>query len=1555
MHISKKSSNFAQNCHKQEIIDIMKKKILGLDLGTNSIGWAVVNEEDTKKSISHAGSRIIPMDAKLMGDFESGNSVSQTATRTAARGARRLYERHALRRERLNRVLTILGFLPEHYTCELNRYGQLNQGAEPKLAWEIVDGKYSFLFKDSFHEMVHEFAQVHPELLVNGRNIAYDWTIYYLRKKALTQAITKQELAWILHQFNQKRGYNQARGEEDEQKENKRQEFITQKVISVRDTGEKSKGKSVYEVCLENGWIFTKESKYPLDWEGKTKNFIVSTTLNSDGTDAIDKDGKIRRTFRAPADDDWGLLKLKTQHDIDASHKTVGEFIYDALLQNPDQKIIGQLVRVVDRKYYKDELKRILDTQKQFIPELQNKELYAECIKALYPQNEAYRNSIAGKDFTYLLLNDIIFYQRPLKSKKSLINECPYEYHVFKEKDGKWQKQYLKCISKSHPIYEEFRLWQFVENLHIYREAANGIGKEDCTTEYIPNKAELVSWLLTQKEVTEASLLTHIAGKQKKGLSWNYVSEKDKKYPAAPVSSTIIGTIKEAGGDIDTLTDPFEIRKNKHHRKLSGKEQDEKAKKNNRIINNLEQIWHMLYSISDKSQLLAALKHYAETNHLSDVFVEKLGKMKPFSDYGAYSEKATRKLLNLMRCGEYWSEEAIDANTKSRIEHIRTGEVDDAISERVREKLDTMHEVKDFQGLPLWLAEYVVYDVRKNDTKWETPEDIDKYLQSFRLHSLNNPIVEQVVMESLRTVRDIWKQEGQIDEIHIELGRDLKQNAEQRKKTQQRQQENEKANLRAKLLLQEFMNPDMEIEGVHAYSPSQQELFRIYEDGVLSANKPDDETQRIINDLSSLKQPSAQDIKKYRLWLDQKYISPYTGEIIPLAKLFTPAYQIEHVIPQSRFFDDSMSNKVICEAEVNARKDRMLGHEFIVKCGGEKITLSGGKVVTILSKEAYEDTIRKNFSGAPRKQEKLMLDDIPEKFVARQMNDSRYISRLMMQLLSNIVREKISNTEYEPEAVSKNLIVCNGATTTRLKKDWGINDVWNKIILPRFERLNRLQNTTVFTAKTANGHIIPNMPLELRQGFEKKRIDHRHHAMDAIIIAFTTRNHVALLSNESALDKDDKARYDLQTLLRKREVWRSADGKEHYKFTDFIAPYDGFQKDVQDTLENIIVSFKQNLRVINKSNNRSVRFVDGKKQMVRQTEGDNWSIRKSLHKATVFGEVNLRKKKYVNLTYALQHVEDIVEKDLRTKLRELLQEGKDEKQIKKYFASEPDVWADVNLKRIEVFYYTKDTNDHYYAVRTALDDSFTADYIRNKVTSEAIQKILLAHLARCNNDPKLAFSPDGIEQMNADILQLNNGVPHKPIYKVRTYEKAEKFAVGQIGAKSKKFVEADKGTNLFFAVYSTKTEEGSDKRSFVTVPFKVAVDCQKRGKKEWRTLLDEWAHSESIVAENAKLQFILSPGDLVYVPTAEEIHSGNIRLDKSRIYKFVSSSGNQAFFLLEYVSAPIINITMERNGEKKTISEYSTLNKMERAITGEMIKEICLPINVDRLGNLIEK
>ena len=178
------------------------KNILGLDIGTNSIGWSVIcaetneNGKEVFKGIRIAGSRIIPMDAAILGDFDKGNTKSQTSECTTRRLARRLLERNKLRRERLLRVLSVLGFLPVHYAKQLDRYGKFLANTEPKLAWYLNEERNnSFLFQTSFEEMLADFHQNMPDLLENSRKIPYDWTIYYLRKKALTEKASKEELA----------------------------------------------------------------------------------------------------------------------------------------------------------------------------------------------------------------------------------------------------------------------------------------------------------------------------------------------------------------------------------------------------------------------------------------------------------------------------------------------------------------------------------------------------------------------------------------------------------------------------------------------------------------------------------------------------------------------------------------------------------------------------------------------------------------------------------------------------------------------------------------------------------------------------------------------------------------------------------------------------------------------------------------------------------------------------------------------------------------------------------------------------------------------------------------------------------------------------------------------------------------------------------------------------------------------------------------------------------------------------------------------------------------
>ena len=1536
------------------------KKILGLDLGTNSIGWAVVNaEEETRENetsylkpvnISAAGSRIIPMSADILGEFDKGNSVSQTAERTDKRGIRRLLERYLLRRERLLRVLKVMNFLPEHYASQINEYGKFVNYDEPKIAWrKDIDGKFKFIFQESFNEMLADFAKHQPQLIADGKKVPYDWTIYYLRKKALSAQLTKEELAWVLLQFNQKRGYYQLRGEEEEEQKDKLVEFLAQKVVRVEATDEKKGDDIWYNVYLENGMIYRRTSRIPLDWEGKTKEFIVTTDLEKDGTPKKDKEGNIKRSFRAPKEDDWTLLKKKTEFDIDNSHLTVGCYIYESLLQNPDQKIIGKLVRTVERKYYKDELKQILDIQKAFIPELRDEALYKACIEELYPHNEAHRNNISKPDFTNFFINDILFYQRPLKSKKSLISDCPYESHF--DKDG--NEHPIKCIAKSNPLFQEFRLWQFVQNLKIYEREKEINGKlqtdVDVTAEFLKSEEDIIKlfeWLNDRANIKQDTLLnSYFKIKKAKGQEnypyrWNYV--EDKEYPCNETRAEILKGLEKCGMKSEDLSKAYTT-----NNKVKDKQ-----------IDLLSYLWHILYSIDDKNEICKALNNLAQNNSLPNTFAEVFAKIKPFKkEYGSYSEKAIKKLLPLMRMGKYWNADNIDNNTKERIVKIISGECDENIKNRVREKAIDLTEIEHFRGLPVWLACYIVYNRHseaKEIEKWEKPEDIDNYLKEFKQHSLRNPIVEQVVTETLRTVRDIWKQEGQIDEIHIELGREMKNPADKRKKMTENIQKNENTNLRIKAMLMEFMNPELDIENVRPYSPSQQDILRIYEENALDNLSKDDKDFDFISKISKMAQPSKSDIIRYKCWLEQKYKSPYTGEFISFSKLFTPAYEIEHVIPQSRYFDDSFSNKVICEAEVNKLKDRQLGYEFIKNHHGEKVQLSQGNVVEILSVEAYEKLTKEHYANNRPKMKKLLMDDIPDGFIERQLNDSRYISKLVKGLLSNIVREKLPNGEYEPEAVSKNLISSNGNITDLLKKDWGMNDVWNSIILPRFKRLNALTGKDCFTTITANGHETPAMPLELQKGFNKKRIDHRHHAMDAIVIACATRDHVNLLNNEAAHSKHNANRYQLQKKLRRFEKI-IINGKEKEIAKEFLKPWETFTADAKTTLENIIVSFKQNLRVINKTTNHYEHIEDGKKVLAKQEKGDSWAIRKQMHKDTVFGEVNLRFIKTVSINEALKQPERIVNKDFKHKVKELLNEGKDAKFIKKYLEENKDVWSDINPAKIEVYYFSQDEKkkngepkERYFATRKNLDTSFDKKTIEDSVTDTGIQKILLAHLASKGNNPELAFSPDGIDEMNCNITELNNGKFHQPILKVRKYEKAEKFAVGQTGNKSAKFVEAAKGTNLFFAIFSTEkinkeTGESENVRSYLTIPLNVMIDCQKKYGSKWNENIETYLKEKELVSNDVKLLFILSPNDLVYLLKPKDDSKSEINICQNRIYKIVSFTGNRLYSIPVTVAKSIVDKM-----------EYTQLNKFEFTDEKESIKETCVPIKVDRLGNIIE-
>lgn len=1506
-----------------------KKTILGLDLGTNSIGWALVEHDATGRAgkVLKSGSRILPMGQDVLGKFDSGQSISQTAERTGFRGVRRLRERHLLRRERLHRVLNCLGFLPEHYAGEIDfekRLGQFVADSEPKLAYHVnsTTGKSEFIFPESFNEMLMDFSNHQPTLLSDGKKVPHDWTIYYLRKKAMTEKISKQELAWILLNFNQKRGYYQLRGEENDENPTKRVEYYSLKVVDVQATPEtKGKDEIWYNIVLDNGWIYRRTSKIPLDWIGKFKEFIVTTDVNDDGSVKLDKEGKEKRSFRAPDENDWTLVKKKTEFDIEKSEKTVGEYVYDALLGNPTQKIKGKLVRVVERKFYRRELELILAKQKEFHAEFNDRAIYLNCVEELYRSNELHRENISDKDLVHLLLEDIIFYQRPLKSKKSLISNCYFEKRCY-VKDGLKFTEPLKCIAKSHPLFQEFRLWQFIQNLKIYQREKVIDGKlhtdVNVTDQFLKSEEEITNlfdWLNNRKEVDQKALLKYPnwgLKKQVENYRWNYV--ENKTYPCNETRALIASRLDRVSDvPADFLTNANE-----------------------------EALWHILYSVDDKDEIQKALHTYAVKRGLSEQFATQFGKIPPFKkEYGSYSAKAIKKLLPLIRKGKYWKSSSIDIHTLDRIDKILTGEYDPSIRDRVREKAIQLKELSDFRGLPLWLVSYFVYDRHSEDgeaVKWKTADEIELLTQ----HSLRNPIVEQVINETLLVVKDIWGhygkgEEGYFDEIHLELGREMKNPSEKRKSMTTQISQNENTNLRIKALLAELSNSG-DAENVRPFSPSQQEILKIYEEGALNGVEeiPDD-----ILKIAKMAQPSSSELVRYKLWLQQKYRSPYTGQAISLTKLFTRAYDIEHVIPQSRYFDDSFSNKVICEVEVNRDKDNSTAYEYIKNNSGKKIELSYGKEVTLFTVKEYEDFVKNHYAGNRGKMKKLLMEDIPEAFIQRQLNDSRYISKVVKNLMSNIVRSK-----DEQDTISKNVIVCNGAVTSMLKQDWGLNDVWNEIVTPRFERLNEITKSSNFgewTNKDGKRVFQTQIPLEHQKGFSKKRIDHRHHALDAIVIACASRSHINYLNNESALGRDpkeikEKRRYDLKHKLCYKEYY--TESKESYRWK-FYKPWETFTQDTRGSIQSIIVSFKQNLRVINKTVNHYQvisRDTDGrmKKILTKQTKGESWAIRKPMHKDTVSGLVKLNFTKVVSLSSALDTWEMIVDKDLRVKVKELMQLKYDKKLIQKYFKEQNYLINQKDVSKVEVRYWDKEN----VASRVSLNDAFDSARI-STITDTGIQRIMQRHLQKFDEEiggkliehPELAFSPDGIDQMNRNLTELNGGKGHKPIFKVRTYEpKGNKFVVGNNGNKKTKYVEAAKGTNLFFAIYAD--EKG--KRNYETIPLNVVIERLKQ------KLLPV---PETDLSGN-KLQFHLSPNDLVYIVEKEVGMNNDIRHDiaidhSHRIFKIVSFTGSRLSALPYSVAKSIVDKV-----------EFTQLNKLEFTFERLSIKDFCYKLTVDRMGNV---
>lgn len=1682
------------------------KKVLGIDIGTNSIGCALLSLPKSIDDFGKAGklewltSRIIPFDADYMKAFVEGKNgspqvITPAGKRRQKRGSRRLKHRYKLRRTRLTKVFKAINWLSEDFPLD-----------NPKRIKEIIaqEGKFNFrisdyvpISEDSYKEFYMEFGYSEKEIEqvideINYRRktkgkkkypdirlLPEDWVVYFLRKKALTKPITKEELIRIIYLFNQRRGFKSSRKDLSEttvleytefveklhEKEKYIEENFETKFVSITKVKEViqletegKKGRKKFKVILEDPRIepYEIERKERPDWEGKEYTFLITQKLEK---------GKFKQNKPdMPKEEDWALYT--TALDNRMGNKHPGEFFFDELLQafkeNRSYKIRQYPVY---RWRYKKELEIIWNKQCELNRELKNlninKETLVKLASVLYPAQNKFlgpkRKEFESNDLLHIISNDIIYYQRELKSQKSFISECRFE----KRKGVDGEIYGLKCIPKSSPLYQEFRIWQDINNIKILRKEIEINGKKkidiDETHVYINEniKEKLFELFNSKESVTEKDILELI--------SYNTIDSQIK----------ISKNDEETSHRINLFMTRNELKGNEtknRYRKLFKKlEFDGEYILNDTV--KLYKLWHIDYSndYADKEKtvksILSALgwKNFNgkwEKSKSHQVFdlplnvAKAIANLPPFKkEYGSYSALAICKMLIVMRDGKFWKHpseiandpekislelfdknlnkltdrqkktlnkylqtlnEIIEKSTliKQKLEKINHNPNKlDLISDQDLEKqvlksfLDKKNDFDFLKGIKTYQAGYLIYGKHseKNIPSINSTDEFSEYiLKELPNNCLRNPIVEQVIRETMLVVRDVWSEFGTIEEIHIEIGRDLKNNTEERKKISELQNKNFQEKQRARELLKELLNTGK----FEHYDENENKIFTSFTVKPNPDNPLDIEKFRIWKNQSGLtdevlnkklrdeKIPTELEVKKYILWLTQRCRSPYTGKIIPLSKLFdSNLFEIEHIIPRSKMKNDSMNNLVISELGVNKAKGDRLAANFIAESNGK--CKFGEIEYTLLTYEDYIKYCRDTFKFQKAKYKNLLATEPPDDFIERQINDTRYIGRKLAELLTPLVKDP------------KNIIFTTGSITSELKLNWGLNDIWKDILKSRFERLEKILNRKLIF-KDANDPNKYHFDLSLNPQLEReglKRLDHRHHALDAVIIAATTREHIRYLNTLNAADTNEEKKKYFLTLCK-------------HKIRDFKLPWANFAAEVKNKLLACVVSYKESKPILSNPFNKyeKWKYHNGKwqKELEIQKKNDRWkAVRRSMFKEPI-GTVWIKKIREVSLNEAIKIqarweevkndsiakrgaeyiYDDYAQKVIARVVQELGLSStistQDENKIKKYInevkvstadnkplhvtnkvvynlegrfyekikiakyilykakrmsLSKKDYMEKLSLQKmyndLPNFILENSVLDNYPEIRKELESDKKYIIDTNK-KNNPVNRLLLEHILQYNNNPKEAFSEEGIENLNKKAIS-KLGKPIKSITRLDGTIDEEEVFRGAV-------YETDKGSNVYFVMYeNNQTKEREFLKPTPSISVLKAIEHQNK--------IDTFAPNREGFS-----RVILSPGDLVFVPTPEQMEKikSNIHIDKAidwsnrkligdRIYVVRQFTGKTCYFIKNEVANLILPYRKE-NG----VGEFGSLNISEYSIDDPpvRIKDVCIKIKVDRLGNI---
>ena len=693
----------------------------------------------------------------------------------------------------------------------------------------------------------------------------------------------------------------------------------------------------------------------------------------------------------------------------------------------------------------------------------------------------------------------IIFYQRPLKSCKQLVSFCEFEKkekvirvkHTNKEGVEELVEKTItigpKVAPKSSPIFQVCKVWESIHNIRLYHpDGTERVLEQE-------EKQKLFDYLQENDKLSLTTLRKELKIKPKDKL-WC-----DKLLVNGIGGNTTATILRKALKGYEqyegllrfnlTTRDSHEVDEDGVIRPIIDESYQNEP---------LYKFWHILYSIEDREEMRSALigQLGIKAEDLDSGLMDALYKIDFVKQgYGNKSAKFICKLLPHLQEGKMYSEAAEAAGVRHS----------DSMTAQERDKRSLLEEI------PL---------LQKN--------------------ALRQPVVEKVLNQMINLVNALKREHGEIDEVRVELARELKMSREEREKVL--------SNNRKRKAKNETIAKRIAAEGIT---------------------------------------PTKARIQKYSLWEESGGRCIYCGNPVGVVQFLRgEEIEVEHIIPRSILFDDSMSNKVCACRSCNQEKGNRFAMEYIKSLGAER-------------EQKYTSRVEALFKGKKisysKRQRLLMLpENLPEDFIERHLRLTQYISREAQGILRKGIR-LVSASE--------------GGVTAKLRQLWGYDNILRDLNLERYRSMGE---TEVVTVEHRDGE-----RTDERIKDWSKRKDHRHHAVDALIVACTRQSYIQRLNRVNA----EADRQEMDAFIKEQQEQKPSKKEKLSLLEHWLIRQPHFTtKEVMKHVEEILISFRPGKRTVTRG--RNIYKRSGKTDVQR----DVLIPRGALSEETIYGTIRHYRK-----------------------------------------------------------------------------------------------------------------------------------------------------------------------------------------------------------------------------------------------------------------------------------------------------------------------------------------